>query len=82
MTRMSVPIACGGAIGALLVGGTRTAHATAYAFSDNQLTNFEVLVSTGSLTINTSNRDTINTANYTGSAGTSFSDPVMIPSRS
>lgn len=70
------------ALSATLVGGIRPAHANAYAFSENLLSNFEVLVDSGSVTINSAGRNTINTANYSGFAGTSFADPTNIPAGS
>src|SRR5579863_2162745 len=70
------------AFGTALAGGIRTAHADAYAFSDNLLSDFRVLVDSGHLTVTSAARDTINTANYDGSPGTSFSDPTIIPNGS
>ncbi len=63
-----------------VVGGPQ-AHATPYAFAQNQLTNFQILVDSGTVVIQSASRNTINTANYNGS-GTSFADPVAVPAAS
>jgi hypothetical protein len=70
------------ALSTALVGGIRPAHADAYAFSENLLSDFQVLVDSGSVTVTSANRNTINTANYAGFSGTSFADPTTIPAGS
>lgn len=64
---------------AAMLGGAQPAHATAYAFAENLLSNFMVQVISGSVTVNSATRNTINTANYLGFPGTSFSDPHIVP---
>lgn len=74
-------IVYGVALAGLGVVGGPQAHATPYAFAQNQLTNFQILVDSGTVVIQSASRNTINTANYNGS-GTSFADPVAVPAAS
>src|SRR5215813_6601092 len=66
--------------GLAAIGGSQ-AHATPYAFAQNQLTNFQILVDSGTVSVTSASRNTINTANYNGS-GTSHADPVQVPAGS
>ncbi len=58
-------IVYGVALAGLGVVGGPQAHATPYAFAQNQLTNFQILVDSGTVVIQSASRNTINTANYT-----------------
>ena len=62
------------------LGGAGTAHADAYAFAQNEITNFQILVNSGALTLNSGTRSTANTATYSaGPENNPVADIVVIP---
>ena len=66
-------------IGAMAgLGGTGAAHADAYAFASNQITNFTIASTAAFSFIGTATRDTITTAQFTGFPIDGHTNPVNL----
>jgi len=72
-------------IGAAVLGfgGMTSAHAEAYAFADNEIANFAITFTGGTLTVvGSPSRNTTNSSIFNGVGGPTFTDPVALGAQS